>query len=502
MPTNDSPHLSCHRFTGRSAWLLACVLTAVPLSGCPADGGPGGDGDGGDGGDPEPVVEVAPGLSSVRARAIGRLSGDLRLEVSGTDLQDDAAGIDIRLVSATGADVVYFDSDFDGLVDAARAFVPFDQAATVAADHSFTAIVTLAGIPAVPGVLASVDVSVVDGAGNASASSTAPVVVPPEVGEGSPCDPLFIENRCGADLGCKGTPTVCAPPEAPVLTRLAYLTPAQPELSGPRLLLEGIDADQDVVVVHLEFMDAEGTPVALDLDGDDVGDASTFDLDLSDTDGTAAFAAARDMGLFLQDTVQQIAATAEDAGGRVGERLVATLSTAPIRQAGQACSALGFDVCVDGAVCNPGASGATACQAVGALRTTQCREAEVMTLSGPGQVSHVGVVDGPSVWDPPTDCSPNDPTDRPEAVVQLVLEQDVARLTITTNTPQTTFDTVMYVLSTCSTDGDVALRCADDAEQSVASTIELTGVAAGTYAIIIDSFGPAGGTFGVSAIAD
>ena len=501
MPTSTVSASWLRNSSLRPGWLLACALTALPMGGCPADGGAAEGGDG-DGVGPDPVIDVSPVLTTVRARAIGRLSSELRVEVSGSDLQDDAAGIDIRLVSPTGADVIFFDSDFDGLVDAARAFVPFDQAAIVAEDHSFTATVTVAAIPAVPDLLASVDVGVVDAQGNASPGQTAPVVVPPEVGAGQACDPLFIENRCGADLGCKGTPTVCAPPEAPVLSRLAYLTPAQPETAGPRLLLEGIDADQDVVVVHLEFMDAEGTPVALDLDGDDIGDASTFDLELDDNDGTVNFSAFQEMGLFLQDTVQQVAATAEDAGGRVGERLVATLSTAPIRQSGQACSALGFDVCVDGSVCNPGATGATACQAEGALRTTQCREAATMTLSGPGEVSLVGVVDGPSVWDPPTDCSPNDPTHRPEAVVQLVLENDVARLTISTNTPQTTFDTVVYVLSTCTTDGDVAMRCADDAEQSVASTIELLGVAAGTYAIVIDSFGPAGGSYGVSAIAD
>ena len=78
----------------------------------------------------------------------------------------------------------------------------------------------------------------------------------------------------------------------------------------------------------------------------------------------------------------------------------------------------------------------------------------------------------------------------------------MASLTITTQTPHTTFDTILYVLPTCSVDGEAALVCADDGEQSTASSVTLTGVAAGTYSIVVDSYGLDGGRFGLAVTAE
>ena len=482
------------------------TLLAVGGAGCaPADdggpdGGVGGEGEGE--GEGEAVV-AEPTLTTARARAVGRLADRVRIDVSGVDLQDDSAGLQLRLLSENGAELAYFDSDFDGRVDSASSVVPFDAAAVVGVEHAFTAVVTLLEAPEVPRELASIEVSIVDALGNVSASRSIAVVLPPEVGEGVACDVAFVDSRCGDGLGCKGTPAVCAPPEAPVLTRLAYLLPDNVDVAGPRLLAEGVDADQDVVMLHLEFMDDAGAPVTLDLDGDDVGDASTFDLAVDDNDGAAAFHAVHEMGMFLQDEVVQIAATPEDGGGRLGERVVTRIAAPATRSPGQACSALGFDVCRAGSVCSATAtSTATTCQATTTLRASECRDAAVVDIGGAGSFDVVGVVAGPSIWEVPVGCSPNDPVGRPETVVQLRVTSDMAKLTITTDTPQTGFDTVMYVLSSCAADGDEALVCGDDGEQSVASTVTLTGVAAGTYSVVIDSFGPAGGSFGLAVTAE
>jgi hypothetical protein len=493
-----------HRPLFPSRLLTTAAAVFAMTAGCTGAADGEGEGEGPAEGEGEgPAQEVVPTLSTVQARAIGRLADRVRLDVTGLDLQDDAAALRVRLLNAAGSELAFFDTDVDGVVDSAGADIAFDAAATVAADHSFVAISTILDTPEVPTTLGSIEVAVIDGAGNVSASQTVSVTLPIEVSAGLSCDPAFVESRCAAGLGCKGTPPVCAPPEAPVLSRLGYLLPAEPDVSGPRLLAEGIDADQDVTVLHLEFMDADGNPVALDLDGDEIAESATFDVAVDDNDGTVNFSAAQEMGLYLQDTVTQIAATPEDAGGLLGERIVTAIAAPLLRQPGQTCSPLGFDVCREGSVCNaPSATAAPVCQSTAALRSQQCTSAPVITIGTAGSYDIVGTVDGPSVWDVPTGCSANDPTNRPESIVQLRLSMPATRLVISTDTPSTSFDTIVYVLSSCTAEGETALSCADDAEGSIASTIELSGVPAGNYAIVVDSFGPDGGSFGLAITAE
>lgn len=126
----------------------------------------------------------------------------------------------------------------------------------------------------------------------------------------------------------------------------------------------------------------------------------------------------------------------------------------------------------------------------------------MVAISTPGSYDIVGTVDGPSVWDVPMGCSPNDPKNRPEAIVQLRLAIPATRLVISTDTPSTSFDTIVYVLNSCTAEGETALSCADDGEGTIASTIELSGVPAGNYSIVVDSFGPDGGSFGLAITAE
>ncbi len=489
-----------HRTLLASRLLTTAAVLAITAS-CAADGGGGGNTAEGEG--EGPAEGAVPTLSTVQARAVGRLADRVRLDITGLDLQDDAAALRVRLLGPAGSEVLLFDSDVDGVVDSASATIAFDAAATVAPDHTFVAIATIADTPEAPTVLASIEIAVLDAAGNVSGTQTASVTLPVEVSAGLACDPSFVESRCAAGLGCKGTPPVCAPPEAPVLSRLAYLLPTNPDASGPRFLAEGIDADQDVTLLHLEFMDSDGNPVALDLDGDQIADSATFDLDVDDNEGTSAFSAVKEMGLYLQDAVQQIAATPEDAGGLLGERLVTAVAAPVVRQPGQSCSLLGFDTCRENTVCNAAtATSAPVCQATSTLRGQQCTAAPVVAISAAGSYDVVGTVDGPSVWDVPAGCSPNDPINRPEAIVQLRLSMPATRLVISTDTPSTSFDTIVYVLSSCTAEGETALSCADDAEGSIASTIELSGVPAGNYSIVVDSFGPDGGSYGLAITAE
>jgi hypothetical protein len=452
-----------------SSFASSVLFALVCAPGCVDPGGPGGtegEGEGEQG-------PVEPTLAEARASAVGRALDRVRVEVGGTDLQNDASGIAVSFKDGAGRDVVFFDSDFDGRPDSPNAVLGFDSIES-GGDGAFTAVVTIHETPAVPDGLGTIVLSIVDAAGNRSAEG----------------------------LGCKGEPAVCAPPEAPVVSRAAWLLPDDPELAGPRLAVEGIDADQDVILLTLEFLDETGAPVTLDLDGDGVDEAATFDLAVVDEDGTSAFTASHEMGLLLHDTVKRMAVTPRDALGLTGERTEVGLTTAPRRQVGQTCSTVGFDVCAGDALCAENTAGTTTCQARSTIRNAVCGDAPVLVVRRGETASIVGETSLTSAFELPEDCAPNSPVGRPDAVVILDVEDDLASLTVSTDSPATTFDTVVSVLPTCTAAMTDALVCADDGENTVASVATLSAMARGTYAVVIDSFRPEGGRFSLVITAE
>lgn len=473
------------------------ILLGVGGSGCVGPTGPSGtegEGEGEEG-------PVAPTLVDARGSAVGRALDRVRLEVEGIDLQHDASGVAVTFKDGAGRDVAFFDSDFDGRPESPSAVVGFDSVES-GVDGAFVAVVTIHETPPVPEGLGSIVVAVVDAVGNRSAEKTVPVVLPPIVAEGGVCDVRFITSRCAEGLGCKGDPAVCAPPEAPVVSRVAWLRPENPETAGPRLAVEGVDADQDVVVLTLEFLDEAGAPVDLDLDGDGVDDAATFDLAVVDDDGTSTFAVSHEMGLLLHETVKRMAVTPRDALGLVGERVEVGLTTAPRRQVGQTCSTLGFDVCTGDALCAANAVGTTTCQARSTIRRAVCDEAPVLVIRRGERQTFAGDTSVTSAFELPDDCAPNSPVGRPDAVVILDVQSDLARLTVSTDSPATTFDTVVSILPSCTAAVSDAMVCADDGENTVTSRAILNAVPRGTYAVVIDSFRPEGGRFGLIVTAE
>jgi hypothetical protein len=81
----------------------------------------------------------------------------------------------------------------------------------------------------------------------------------------------------------------------------------------------------------------------------------------------------------------------------------------------------------------------------------------------------------------------------PEAVLKLVVDQDYGTLTVSTNYPETTFDTVVYVIDQCDAEGKEIANgedsaCADDVSlANLASTLEIKDVKAGTYFVVVDA---------------
>lgn len=477
--------------------LLTPLLTIVLALGCVDGAGPGNDPD-----EPDNPNDAqhAPVLVSASAQTSGRFGDDLRLEVSGNDADGDAAGLSVRLLAGNNAEAPLFDSDLDGFPDSGQTYLPFD-APVAASTDSFDAAATLLGLFDQGLEVSSVELALVDGEGRLSAVIAGPVAAQPVKQFSEACDPSFVRDRCADDLGCKGAPATCQPGEAPAILQMAYFEPADPAVDGPRLLVAGTEPDDDLRFLHLELMDEAGNPVSIDLDGDDSPDGSTFDVDASASGSSGRFFVELKLGPGTQELIKRIAAVPEDRGGRTGLRLEATLAPIVVKTAGQVCDPSGFDTCVTDAACVTAVNGTSTCQAESAARAQQCAQAEVLTLNE-GHASHLGIVDGASVWDAPPGCSTNDPRGRPEAVVLLRLNQDANRVVITTDTPNTNFDTTVYVMSTCSNVGSLAVACGDDGAQTVASTVEMQAVPAGTYAVIIDSFSPAGGAFGLEVIVE
>lgn len=471
--------------------LAACELPSID----PPPPGPGSEGDGE--GEGEGDAELHPVLDSVLARAVGRTGADLRIDVSGSDPDQDAVGVVVRLLDSGGAELPWFDDDLDGVAESATSFIPFAAA--------LEPTVALASWAAIPGVLqaeaslAAVEVAIEDAQGHQSEVQRAELQAQPVRAEGQACDPAFVADRCGDDLGCKGEPATCLPGEAPEITQLAYFEPEDPAVEGPRLVIAGTEPDDDLALFHVETLDADGAPVLLDSDGDEMDDSSLFDIPASGSGGT--FVASFAMGLGLHERVARVAVTPEDAGGRQGARFEVALSRAPVRSTGSTCSPQGFDVCATGSVCSTIAGGAYAiCQSEASVRNQQCSAAPTLELVD-GQGSYAGTAEGVSAWDAPSGCAANDPEGRAEAVVLLTLDAPAARVLITTDTPRTSFDTTLYLLTPCSSAGSSALACDDDDDATVASTLELLDLPAGTYAIVVDSFS-SGGEFGLEVTVE
>jgi len=453
------------------------------------------------GGDPGAQdVLHAPVLETATARASGRLGHDLRIGVRGSDPDGDAVGLSIRVLARTGDEVLLFDSDFDGFPDSGQAQLPFD-APVAASPDVFDASATILGAlnQGVDGQ--RVEVALVDGAGRLSALIVSDVADQPVRVANAACDPTFVTDRCADNLTCWGTPPICQRGEPPTITQIAYFEPTNPLVDGPRLLIGGTEPENDLRVIHLDFMDETGNPVFIDLNGDGAPDGSTFDVDATAASTGGQFFVELALGLGAQDLIQRIAAVPEDYGANVGERIETALTMIVVRTISQACDPLGFDACATGAVCMTSASGASTCQAEGVERTQECAQAPLLVLEQ-GRGFFSGTTEGASLWDPPGGCSSNNPRGRPESVVLLSLNQGASRVIITTDTPNTNFDTIVYVLNPCTSSGSLALACDDDDAQTIASTVEMQGVPAGTYAIVIDSFGSAGGVFGIEVTVE
>lgn len=477
------------------AWmiLVPALLSACGPAATDSEDGGGGDGGsagsggtGGRGGGGGEAPGEAPRLTAFAARISGRSGDDLTLDLAGTDADEDTQALWLRLTDAGDRPIVAFDSDGDGVLDSGEGLVALPAEARGSRDIAAT--LTLGGLFRT----AKVAAALVDAAGHASDEETATVQAQPVRSSGEGCDPTTIADRCESTLTCRGEPATCHPPEAPEVTRAAYLRNGD----GAVLLVEGNEPDDDLNRMEIGFLDASGNPVAIDMDTDGTPESTRYEFDASNSCSAGRFFALYVAdGSFVQ-RVNRLEFVPKDAGGRAGPPVEAQLADPVIRNRGQSCDPHGFDQCKEGTLCAPGVPDAdNRCTTASTVRNDACGDAPLLDPAA-GFTTVGGTAAGLSLWDPPAGCTAGEPRGMPEGIARLHLGSAASSLRVSTIGAGTGFDTILYLLLDCTATEPIA--CNDDYNGSRGSVLELSSVPAGDYLIVVDGFDRRGGAWQLS----
>jgi hypothetical protein len=424
-------------------------------------------------------------------RQVGRFGGDLRIDVEGMAFGSSATSLRVQLFYSDGKAVPLSDLDGDGKPDVGAVEFPLSAAIPTAGGKAF---VLLSGVMAANPETARVEVTWVDNKGVGSNTGAATLGVQPVKNVNELCDATYLEDRCADGYGCKGTnPTVCKAGEAPTIaTQSGYFA----DELGARVLVIAQDPDDDVSSYVLRFLDGSNNPVnVIDNDGNGTPEASTIENEIKAIGQGGSVFFATSLSENAASLSAKVEVTVKDRGGLTSPAKVLTKVAAPVRNRGQSCDTRQFDRCAASNVCSATGTATTGtCAATDAARTAACKAALVLAPVD-GMASVRGTIGNPSLWDVPTGgCSVNDPVNRPEALVKFTLAQKANKVTLSTNYPYTSFDTTLYLLSSCSAAPLVAW-CNDDRPLSIPpephterAALVLTNLAAGEYFLVVDSF--------------
>ena len=475
-----------------------CFAAVTALVGCssgggaPADGKPAsGPNDAGPGGamagQGDGSGAASNGELSVSLQNTGRHGDALLITVQGSDPAAQTTEAHVQLLDAMNVPVIAFDTNWDGAPDSADKRLHFDQ--STLGQKTFRATITLPGLYASPSVASAV-VALSDANGKLSDPVTATLHPQAVRHQGEACDTTSVADRCTDGLSCTGKPATCQVGAPPSLTRVAYFGG-----NSPAQLFLGADPAEDLASLQVNFLDANGKSLVVDLSGDGNGaPESSVLLDARGSLGQTFFFE-NDPSSTFAASVPKISVIATDSSGKSGSPVVATLANQPVVPSGQSCDPYGFSLCAVGTACSPGMVGTTnRCAAVPTLQANKCATAPGAAT---GVLAGWGAVAGASVWDPPAGCALPTAVNHPESIVMVKLAHAVDTLTVSTAVPETDFDTILYVLPDCATSSSQALGCNDDA-QGYASTLTLQNVPAGTYAVVVDSATGRTGHFGLS----
>lgn len=423
-------------------------------------------------------------LTNVEAHVIGRLGDTIRFTVTGTQPDAGVYSIAVTFEDEDSVPVKVFDGVWDGAASAADGRIPFDAPVK---DTAFTATATTAPLPNID-KLVKAKVSLIDGRDRSTDEIEVEIMALKELELGDACDTSNLDNRCPMGQSCTGTPSKCTDGVAPSIAEVKYWR-------GPTILTRGTDPDDDISLVHVEFLDSSNKPVIIDPDKM----TTTFDYPATNRSTGGIFFEQATPVANVEKIVSRVRVTAIDSLGHQSTPTTADLAYVTRAGDGITCDPRGFIACIQDYVCGPGISPTQGkCVKLKTARTTACA-ADARLDPEKGITTAAGRIDGASLWDPPPSCNNPESVNRPEATVSLHLANPVSQLTVTTQRPETSIDTVLYLMPACATDTTTALGCNDDdMNGGYASSFTVKDVPAGDYTIVIESGQPAGGPFGVA----
>ena len=423
-------------------------------------------------------------LTKVEAQVVGRFGDTVRFTVTGTQPDSGVYSIAVAFEDSSGTPVKVFDAAWDGAASSAEGRIPFDSRVV---STSFTATATSAPVPNI-GKLAKAKVRLIDGRDRPSEELVANVVAQKELALGASCDATNVANRCAIGQSCGGKPSVCTDGVAPTIVEVKYL-------HGPTLLTRGTDPDDDLSIVHVEFLDASNKPVVIDTDTM----TTSFDYSARNRSLGGVFFEQELPAATVEKLVSRVSVTAVDSLGHQSTPTTANLSNVTRAGDGITCDPRGFIACIQDDVCGPGPSPAAGkCVKLKTARSNECA-ADAKLDPDNGITTAAGRIDGVSLWDPPAECSNPENINFPEASVSLHLASPVSKLTVSTQRPETNIDTVAYLMPACASDTSTALGCNDDGVGGgYASSFTVNDVAAGDYTIVVEAGQLAGGPFGIA----
>jgi cysteine-rich repeat protein len=294
---------------------------------------------------------------------------------------------------------------------------------------------------------------------------------------GQGCDATGATSRCEAGLICLGNAT-CGTPTAPVLTRLDAV---RLDSTRVRLVVDGQDVDGDARGLRVQARNTPGDLVDFDGDGSTAAVFRFFATPVTGT--TTPFVASVTLsGLGGQD-LASFDVSIEDAQALTSSVATAALVPLPVRVAGAACDGRELrDTCEAGSSCEDDGGGSFVCTLIpggscarpidlGAEGTVSGNQVSYSATNLVGQTGQVGSCGG--------------------AGFEMYHEYTMpfaGDLTISTDSAATTFDTVLYVQTTCGGSATEIACAVGGGARPGTSTLVLGDVSAGlTVAIIVDA---------------
>lgn len=278
--------------------------------------------------------------------------------------------------------------------------------------------------------------------------------------------------------------------DAPTISDLGYYNDTD---LGPRILIRGKDLNGDVASYTIKLFN-NGAATTYDVGTEEAPDVvSEVTGNITPNPLEATYLAIIDSSADFQKAVDTIKVTVKDQGGRTSAEKTATLTATPVVNAGGACDPI-FKRCATGSVCAK-ASASTAnytCIVNSTARTQACNAA--LVLQPPTVMSVRGQVNAYSLWDTPPSCG-TDSTGEADRVVKLKLTSAASKVTLTTQSDITNFDTVLYYLdkgcgSQPTSCAEAACSCNDEILEPVRipqSRLVMTNLPAGDHFFVIDT---------------